>query len=447
MGFQRPIFNEDTPAVPPTSYSDVLTASYEPSFESNTEVGAIANMNISQDFKERGTMMSVEDLQERYKDSDLDWTEPMPDLAAQFRVDQAEDNKRRQAIIEHGNPGFLKGTLTPIVGSMGAILGDPIGATINFASAGLGRVATASKVAGRLGRITKLAKAGRVATAGKALKATAKAAPAASAMAGYGAALATNITENSLSEIFVAAGQEAVYEEYTAEEFLNNAITSSLIFTSAASGLGAMVSKIGGRNADALMDAAEASLDAGKSPSKLITEALEHAEQDIKIDPTFNKGFTESFPDMELTEEDTLMTAFKKITDAHAEGKIDEASIQGFKGRLEQSGFDMDKMSYAEDNAGIRYTDKFLQDSTENMKKPSSDLGFDEQAAKNWDNQPELDVNAGTKKLDANEALIKEVDDPKIKAEFQRADADSKTFVTAAKDFGTCIVNLAKGIL
>lgn len=433
---------------PPTSYANVLSASFDRAREESTILGAVARKGIASDFAERGKMMSVDDLRERWPEQE--WSEEMPDLAAQFKVDAAEENAKRDAIINHGNPGFLKGTVTPFIGSMGAILSDPVETAIGFATAGLGRLTTAAKVAkaGRMGRIASLAKAGRVGAAGKALKTTARAATG----TGFKNALVGNLAENTISELFIASGAHAVYEEYTAEEFLQNAIASSLIFTSATSGLGALVSKIGGRTSDNLLSAAEANLDIGKSVGDFLDSSIEFAGKDMEMDATFSKTFGDSFANkIELEEGDNLLSAFTKIKEAAADGKIADVDITDFQSRLDQSGYDMRKMGYADDNPQAQFSDEFIQNETARLKSKESDIGYDLEADKKFESITGEDGFDTRLAKQQEDFAALEVSDPEVakvmKDTFARVDADMKTNVSLATELGTCILGTAVGVV
>ena len=139
-----PIYPEGEPKVfdPPTSVGQVHDAAFEQSRFDNTEVMSLAKMKVQREQMKMGPQKTPDELNQQFPGHRFE--ADMTEMAAQTKVSDEEERRRNNEIIEKGNTGFLTGVVVPFVASMEAIVMDPIGAAINFATAGLGRMAADS---------------------------------------------------------------------------------------------------------------------------------------------------------------------------------------------------------------------------------------------------------------------------------------------------------------
>lgn len=461
---------EEGEYVPPVATSDIASAAYELAWENDTEVGALARMDVAEDLAARGKMKTTEELNEMFPNHRFD--KPMTDLAAQFKVDQEERRAHLEGLINDGNNGFFKGSVVPFAVTMGTVMADPIGATAGFVTSGMGKLAVAGKAVKTLNftRAGKLASgAGKAIKAGKfskafdltesslkALNKTSKSFKAMSSIssrgAQYGLDLAENILGNSASELLVAAGREAQYEKYTADEFLANAIGSSLIFTTAIHGFGKTIDRLGGRTVDNAMSMAEANIEVGKDPFDTMNSFLKFAENDSKVDPTFSSVFKSSFPGLELDEAGGLHKAFKDVQTAFSKGEIAEADMDDFLRKLNDSDFDNAKLGYAEDNPTPNVDDEFLDNANTRMSSEESDFGYDAKAAEIYkDAEGYTAIEVEDAKLDADiQMVFKELDEETAKTintKFEALDREAVRVENTNKAMEQCLLGVADGEL
>lgn len=373
-----------TQYTPPAPLSMVMSAAYNTSELDITEVMAWAKHDAYKDLNERGgTMLQPEELSKKFPGSTF--SDPMTELAAYNKVDDEEFRRKNNAILESGNTGFLSGTVLPFVSSMGAVLMDPIGFAVNAATAGLGKWATA----------------GKMASAGVATK--------------LGAAVLEDIVGNAISEGIVYQGTKAEQQEYTAEQMFHNVVSSSLVFNAGKAGLGKAIKKLGGVTMDKIYGKVEIDLENGKDISKSINDLLAYSEKDIEMDPTFSTTFKESLPGLELKEGDSLKDGFDKMFKALDDDVIDQVQADDFIKRLREAGFEERKIEgYSQDNHTTKFDSDFIAEQNKSVTSNQSDWGYDAKAEAEFKAAPDRvePKSLDTELAKATEALepIKDID-------------------------------------
>ena len=277
-------------------------------------------------------------------------TAPMNSGLAAFVDTELEEKERLQAIIANGN-GSIFNKVAAFAGGISAHMTDPIDAAVGVATSGLGRMATA----------------------GKALSTGAK----------LGLNTAENVAGNLLAESLVYAAKREAQEEYTAEDFFHNVVTTSFVFAAGATAVGKMMDSLGGRNVDTLSVQTDHALRTGKDPVKMLDSTTEAMRADLH-DEGFVKAFKETFPEM-VEEDVNVRQGFKYLQNAMDEGRIDAAGLEGFANKLDEYGFDRAKARYAQDNAGANYSDDFINNLNETSIKRETDLGYSVEAQKDFD--------------------------------------------------------------
>ena len=448
MGLPIEPEREDEEAyVAPSSIKQVATAAFEQSRFDNTEVMGLAKRQVFNEQNLMGPKKSAEELNEQFPGHRFD--ADMTEMAAQTKVTSEEERRFNNQIIQNGNTGFMKGTVLPFASSMGAILADPIGASINFATAGLGRMAIAAKLAkaGTRGKaalnVLKLTTGGLGAVEGAAVSTAAKGAISAanlSTKVKFGIALGDNIASNAMSEAIVFQGTRAEEREYTATQFFNNVVTSSLVFTAATSGLGKLVDTLGGKTMDNTFSMAEKNLEIGNDISKLTDDVLDAAKKDIEIDATFKSAFDSNFPEIKLKEGANIREAFESMYEEVGNGKLSEDAVTSFRSQLDEAGYPAEKMAYSQDEWGAKFDENFIAQQNDRMASPQSNWGHSQDAEKAFKEAADIDATA-TQKFDAD--LEKSVEGVKLEDEgfnklTQAADEQDANFVQALEQFTNC---------
>jgi hypothetical protein len=245
-----------------------------------------------------------------------------------------------------------------------------------------------------------------------------------------------------MSEAIVYHGTKSEQREYTAKQFFNNTITASFAFTTATSGLGKLVGKLGGKTVDNTFNLVEKNLEAGKNPMGVAEDMLNFAQKDIEIEPNFRTAFGEAFPETALEEGATLRGAYEKMMDDVGTGKIKEADVSGFMSKLDEAGFPLEKLSYFTKEWGAKYSDDFVNKANESLNSKHTDIGYDVEAEQAMKDVPDSETVA-TRDYDTelvNTAKDVKIEDEVFSNKVSEIEAESKTHMEALQSVGDCLM-------
>ena len=353
-------YSEDNAYVPEVSAGRVAEAAWDLGV-GDRETSVISKMMARDDLSKAGEKLSPEKINEQYPGLNAD--REMTLQEAQFVFDDKKEREEKEKILSAASGSFLKGTVLPFVAGAGSAMADPLGFAVGaFTGWGLGKAVTsiATKQAIKAG-----AKAGTKITIEGARK--------------FALDVTDNAIGNSISEALIMKDKEQSFEEYTAADFLKNAIAGSVIMTGAIHG-GAKavrtVAKFGDKHLDSVQRMTDTLVENGKNP-EIMNEAFDIMDNVVSHTPE-SKGIIESnFGDrVELGED--MADAMSNIKKAHEDGKITDSELVSFKEQIEKSEVD----DRAMDVENFRLTDEEVAKIDEKIKDPSTDIGYNTEASK-----------------------------------------------------------------
>jgi len=342
-------FVEENSHVPPISAGRVFEASVDLAV-GDRETSVISKFIARESLEETGPKLSVDELGTKYPD--LQATFPMTEQGAVFELDLKKEREGHEAIMQAAGDSFWKGTALPFIGGSMSAMADPIGFAVGtFTGWGLGKVAQ-----------RQVSKSVIKSTGGKGLSELKKNVFRKSITKGvklsphekiildeitdmtslkggkkFALDVFDNMIGNGLSETLVWKDKDQSFQEYTANDFFQNAIAGSILVTGAMHG-GSKTLKLLGKMGDVQLktnqDMVDVMIDEGKN--------LDMIDESIKIQTKVAEHSTHttaamegSFGDKVDVGED-MVDAMKNIKEAHAEGKITDAEVDGFMKKVEE---------------------------------------------------------------------------------------------------------------
>ena len=440
-------YTEDNAYVPPVDATRVWKASFDLA-EGERETSIMSKFIARDELDAQGPVLSAAENNKRLEGFNSD--RPMTAVRAQFEYDMKKEREEKEAIVAAAADSFFGGTVVPFVAGAASASLDPVGVAVGaFTGWGLGKVAQ-----------RQISKSVISATGGKGLSALEKNVFQKSITSGvklspvekkvlkeitektsvkgakkFALDVFDNMIGNSAAEALVWKDKDQSMEQYTVEDFLQNAVMGSILVTGAVhagskslkvlKNLGDTQLKETQNFVDTLIDQ-QKSLDVVDEAISIIDRVHEHNETTLA---TIEKNFGGK-----VEAGENMAETMKNVKKAHEDGVINDAELESFVNDVKESAEIDSRVLDATEDAPFKYTDKEQQDLKTIMDKseisPATKIsegmeGYDP-VARDQEIAAEVDNIFESNEVDAEGNVIEMELDPELKKIKDEMDVDMK---------------------
>lgn len=290
-----------------------------------------------------GKKLSPEEANTRFPGLEAD--REISEGEAQYLHDWKKERAENQRIIDSASDSFLKGTALPFVAGAAESLKDPAEVAIGLLTGGIGNGLAKGATLGRK--------------------------------------IAIDAAEASVSqmiaEVPIALEQRESFEEYTAEQFLQNAVLAAAMqvgvthgASAAFKGTAKALKFAGNKTTENLMKLQKHMEAQGISSTKALNDTITVLKNNFSEIDNLKGTISKNFPDMDMSKVDNFEDAINPVIARYKKGEITDEQLSQFTEQAIQEGADPQLMKSAVDDSAYEFSDEVVDQVKRDANSPES---------------------------------------------------------------------------